>query len=398
MTRRWRKRIAIVGIGESEIGVVPGLDSFELCRQATVRAIDDCGIAKGEIDGVLTTGSFAVLHPMHSVLFSEYLGIRPRYTSLMQIGGATHILNLMTAANAIDSEMCDVALITSGESLRSLCGFEQLLEFFSGDATALYAMGGHREFEVPYGPTLISGYGMYAAHHMAEYGTTREQIAQVAVTIRKHASLHPNAQKREELTIEDIINGKPIASPFTKDECSLISDGGASIIVTTLERARDLKKAPIEIIGVGAKTAQEHVTLSESFSSTPARNAGEEAFGMAGIRPSDVDFAELYDCFSFTPLVTLEDFGFCKKGEGGPFVEGGKRIELGGELPIVTHGGCLSHCHPGLPSGLFHITEAVKQLRGEVEPERQVKDPKIGFVSGVGGIFSSVTALLLARG
>lgn len=397
MARRWRERIAIAGIGESEIGTVPGMDSFELSRQAVVRAIEDCGIRKSDIDGVLTTGSFAVLHPMHSVLLSEYLGIRPRLTSLMQIGGATHILNIMTAAGAIDTGLCDVALITSGESLRSLCGFERLFQLFSGDITALYAAAGHMEFEVPYGVTLISGYGMYAARHMAEYGTTREQMAQAVVSIRKHASLHPQAQKRDELTVNDVLNGKRVAHPFTKDECSLISDGGAAIIVTSLERARDLKKKPVEIIGIGAKTGQEHITLSESFSSSPATQAGRDAFDMAGLEPSDVDFAELYDCFSITPIISLEDFGFCKKGEGGPFVGDGKRIEIGGELPIITHGGCLSHCHPGLPSGIFHISEAVRQLRGEVEPERQVRDAGVGFVSGVGGIFSSVTAMLLAK-
>jgi acetyl-CoA acetyltransferase len=393
----WRKRIVIAGIGETDIGTVPGTDSFTLSRQALVQAIEDCGIEKNEIDGLLTPGSFAVLHPMYSILLSEYLGLRPRYNSVMQIGGATHILNILTAAGAIDAGMCDVALIVSGEALRSLGGFQRLFELFSGDVTALYAAQGHGEFEVPYGPTLISGYGMYAVRHMAEYGTTREHMAQVTRSIRKHASLHPRAQKREELSVEDILNGKPIAYPFTKDECSLISDGGAALIVTTLERARDLRKEPIEIIGGGVKTGQEHITLSESFSSTPAVGAGKDAFAMAGITPSEVDFAELYDCFSITPLITLEDFGFCKKGEGGPFVGDGRRIEIGGELPIITHGGCLSHCHPGLPSGIFHVTEAVRQLRGEVEPERQVNDAKIGFVSGVGGVFSSVSALLLAK-
>ena len=397
MTIPWRKRIAIVGIGESDIGAAPGMNSFDLSRQALVRAIEDCGINKNDIDGLLTTGSFAVLHPMYSLLLAEYVGLRPRYNSLMQIGGATHILNIMTAANAIDSEMCEMALIISAESLRSLSGFERLFQLFSGDVTALFSAAGHRGFEVPYGPTIISGYAMFAARHMAEYGTTREQMAQVTRSIRKHASLHPQAQKRDELAIDDVLGGKPIAYPLTKDECSLISDGGAAIIVTTLERARDLKKQPIEIIGVGMKTGQEHITMSESFSTTPAVRAGKDAFGMAGIRPSDVDFAELYDCFSITPLITLEDFGFCNKGEGGPFIGDGKRIELGGELPIVTHGGCLSHCHPGLPSGIFHITEAVRQLRGEVEPERQVKDARTGFVSGVGGIFSSVSAMLLAK-
>jgi acetyl-CoA acetyltransferase len=397
VTRPWRKRIAIAGIGESDLGTVPGSDSFTLSRQALVRAIEDCGIDKNEIDGLLTPGSFSVMHPMYSVILSEYLGLRPRYNSVMQIGGATHILNIMTAANAIDAEMCDVALIVSGEALRTLGGFQRLFETLNGDVTALYAAAGQREFEAPYGPTLISGYGMYAARHMAKYGTTREQMAQATRSIRKHASLNPEAQKRNELSVDDILNGKEIAYPLTKDECSLISDGGGAIIVTTLERAKDLRKEPIEIKGVGLKTGQEHITMSESFSSTPGVSAGKDAFVMAGVKPSEIDFAQLYDCFSISPIITLEDFGFCKKGEGGPFVGDGSRIEIGGELPIVTHGGCLSHCHPGLPSGIFHITEAVRQLRREVGPERQVKDARIGFISGIGGIFSSVSAMLLAK-
>lgn len=401
MAGRWRKRMAIAGIGESDLGTVPEMDNYELSRQALMRALDDCGLRKTEIDGVMTTGSFAVLNPMYSILFCEYVGLHPRYTSIMQIGGATHILNILTAANAIDSGMCEVALIVSAESLRSLAGFQRLLRVFSGGGaggvTAAFSGIGDPDFEVPFGTTLISAYALYANRHMAEFGTTREQLAQVAVSIRKHASMHPQAQKREVVTIEDVLQAKPIASPLTKDQCSLISDGGAAIVVTTLERARDLKKKPVEILSGGAKTEREHVTLSKSFVSTPAVSAGKDCFESAGLTPADVDFAELYDCFSIAPLISLEDFGFCKKGEGGAFVEGGKRIEIGGDLPITTHGGCLSHCHPGLPSGIFHITEAVKQLRGEAEAPRQVKDPKIGFVSGIGGVFSSSTALLLGK-
>jgi acetyl-CoA acetyltransferase len=186
-----------------------------------------------------------------------------------------------------------------------------------------------------------------------------------------------------------------ISWPLTKDMCSIISDGGGALVLTSAERAQDLRKKPIFLLGAGARTTQEHVSLCEDLIRTASADAGKQAYDMAGLGPKDMDFAEFYDCFSITPILFLEDFGFCEKGEGGPFVESGKRIELGGEIPIVTHGGCHAHCHPGLPSGIFHITEAVKQLRCEIEEERRVENAKAGLITGLGGHFSSHTALIL---
>jgi acetyl-CoA acetyltransferase len=230
---------------------------------------------------------------------------------------------------------------------------------------------------------------------MHEFGTTRQQLAQVAVTIRKHASMHPDAQKRDELTIDEVLSSKLISSPLTKDMCSIISDGGGALIVTSAERAKDLKKEPALILGAGARTTQEHVSLVDDIVRNGSADAGRQAYQMAGLGQEDMDFAEFYDCFSITPILFLEDFGFCGKGEGGPFVEGGKRIEIGGEIPIVTHGGCHAHCHPGLPSGIFHIIEAVKQLRGEAQGPRRVEGAKAGLINGLGGNFSAHTALIL---
>jgi len=217
----------------------------------------------------------------------------------------------------------------------------------------------------------------------------------VAVSIRKHASLHPTAQKRKPLTIDEVLASKMISWPLTKDMCSVVSDGGGAMVVTSLERARDLKKKPVALLGAGARTYREHLSLVDDLVRTGAVDAGRQAYGMAGLGPKDMDFAQFYDCFSITPILFLEDFGFCEKGEGGRFVEGGSRIEIGGEIPIVTHGGCHAHCHPGTPSGLFHIIEAVKQLRGETEEGRQVKGARVGLINGLGGHFSSHTALIL---
>lgn len=395
MGKSWSRQIAIVGIGESDLGTVPDKDPMQLHAQAAKRALDDCGLTNRNVDGVLTAGIANQLILMHSTVVAEYLGIRPRFTTSMQIGGATHIQLVISAANAVHSGMADVVLIVAADSIRSFVGYGEFMGLMGEGITDLYSRIGHSQFEVPYGPTLISTYALGATRHMHEFGTTREQLAQVAVTIRKHASMHPDAQKRDELTIDEVLSSKLISSPLTKDMCSIISDGGGALIVTSVARAKDLKKKPALILGAGARTTQEHVSLVDDIVRNGSADAGRQAYEMAGLGPADMDFAEFYDCFSITPILFLEDFGFCMKGEGGPFVEGGKRIEIGGEIPIVTHGGCHAHCHPGLPSGIFHITEAVKQLRGEAEGPRQVEDAKAGLVNGLGGNFSAHTALIL---
>jgi acetyl-CoA acetyltransferase len=395
MRGSWSRQVAIVGIGESDLGIVPDKDPMQLHAQAAKRALEDCGLKNSDVDGVLTAGTANRLILMHSVMVAEYLGIRPRFTTSMQIGGATQLQMVISAANAIHCGMADVVLIAAADSIRSFVGYGELMGLMGEGITDLFSRIGHPQFECPYGPTLISTYALGATRHMHEYGTTPEQLAQVAVSIRKHASLHPDAQKREPLTIEDVLSSKMISWPLTKDMCSIISDGGGALVLSSAERARDLKKRPVLLLGAGARTIQEHVSLVDDLIRSGSADAGRQAYEMCGLGPQDMDFAELYDCFSITPILFLEDFGFCEKGEGGRFVEGGKRIELGGEIPIVTHGGCHAHCHPGLPSGIFHITEAVKQLRGEVEEPRQVKNARAGLVNGLGGHFSSHTALIL---
>lgn len=395
MSRGWTGQVAIVGVGESELGTVPHKTPMELHAQAARAALEDCGLKRDDIDGVLTAGITNPMEIMHSVLVSEYLGIQPRFTTSMHIGGATQIQLVISAANAIHCGMADAVLIASADSIRSFAGYEKLMSMFVEGVTDLLSRIGHPQFEVPYGPTLISAYALAATRHMHDFGTTPEQLAQVAVSIRKHASLHPTAQKRRPVGIDEVLASKMISWPLTKDMCSIVSDGGGALVVTSLERARDLKKRPILVLGAGARTLREHVSLVEDLVRTGAADAGRQAYAMSGLGPKDIDFAEFYDCFSITPILFLEDFGFCGKGEGGRFVEGGSRIEVGGEIPIVTHGGCHAHCHPGTPSGIFHIIEAVRQLRGEAEQGRQVKDARVGLVNGLGGHFSSHTALIV---
>ncbi len=397
MGKGWSGQIAIAGIGESEIGIVPDKTPMQLHAEAARAALEDCGLEKDEVDGVLTAGITNPMEIMHSVLVCEHLGIHPRFTTSMHIGGATQIQLVISAANAIQAGMADVVLIVSADSIRSFAGYESLMSTFAEGVTELLSSIGHPQFELPYGPTLISAYALAATRHMHDYGTTEEQLAQVAVSIRKHASLHPTAQKRKPLSIEEVLASKMISWPLTKDMCSIVSDGGGALVVTSLERARDLRKKPVALLGAGARTFREHLSLVEDLVHTGAVDAGRQAYTMAGLGPKEMDFAEFYDCFSITPILFLEDFGFCEKGEGGRFVEGGSRIEIGGEIPIVTHGGCHAHCHPGTPSGLFHIIEAVKQLRGEAEEAGQVKDARVGLINGLGGHFSSHTALIVGR-
>ena len=395
MTKGWSKQIAVVGIGESDLGIVSDKDPMQLHAQAAKRALEDCGLKNADVDGVLTAGIANQLILMHSVMFAEYMGIQPRFTTSMQIGGATHIQLLISAANAIHSGMADVVLVAAADSIRSFVGYSEFIGLLGEGVTELFSRIGHSQFECPYGPTLISTYAMGATRHMHEFGTTVEQMAQVAVSIRKHAAMHPDAQKREPLTIDGVLSSKMISWPLTKDMCSIISDGGGAFIVTSAERAQDLKKEPVLILGAGARSTQEHVSLVDDIVRNASVDAGRQAYEMSGLGPKDMDFAQLYDCFSITPILFLEDFGFCEKGEGGPFVEGGQRIEIGGEIPIVTHGGCHAHCHPGLPSGIFHIIEAVSQLRGEAGGQRQVKNARAGLVNGLGGHFSSHTAVIV---
>ncbi len=394
MNKSWSRQVAIAGIGESDLGIVPDRDPMQLHAQAARAALEDCGLKNTDVDGVLTVGTTNRLELMHSVLLAEYLGIQPRFTTTMQIGGATHIQMVISAANAIHCGMAEVVLIAAADSMRSFVGYGELMGLLGGDATGIISRIGHTQFEHPYGPTIISTYAFAAVRHMHEFGTTPEQLAQVAVSIRKHAAMHPDAQKRDPLTIDDVLSSKMISSPLTKDMCSIISDGGGAFILTSAERARDLKKKPVLLLGAGARTLREHISLVEDPIRTGSIDAGRQAYGMSGLTPGDIDFAELYDCFSITPIMFLEDFGFCEKGEGGRFVEGGERIEIGGEIPIVTHGGCHAHCHPGMPSGIFHIIEAVKQLRGEVGGPRQVQNARTGLVNGLGGHYSSHTALI----
>lgn len=382
-----RGKVAIVGAADTEVGVLPGRTPMELCVEAGLKAIADAGLKKSDIDGLLTCNSMAQPMMYHAESVAEYLQIFPRYCMAIGAGGGTTFTAIHHAASAIATGMADIIVISMADSMRSGLSREQALQ--------VQASTGHPEFEQPYGTTVPAYYALIAQAHMAEFGTTQEQLAGIAVSTRQHAARNPAAQMRELITIDDVLASRMIADPLHLLDCSLVSDGGSAIVMCSAERAADLPHDPIYIMGAGEGHSHEHISAARSLTASAAKEAGQRAYAMAGLQPSDIDFAQLYDCFTPTVLVELEDLGFCAKGEGGAFVDSGA-LAPGGALPVNTHGGLLSHSHPGNPGSMFALTESVWQLR-HAAGERQVPEARHGLVHAQGGIMSSHTALVLSR-
>ena len=382
-----RGKVAIVGAADTEVGVVPHLSATQMYVKAAKLALEDAGITKEDVDGLITCNSWVEPYLYHAEMIAEYMQIFPRYCLNVATGGGTTLAIMQHAATAIATGVCNTVLITMADNMLSGLSRNKAIEAMS--------TAGHAQFERPYGPPIPAFYALIAQAHMHAYGTTSEQLAAVSVACRKHASMNPAAQMRTPITVEDVLNSKIIAEPLHLLDCSLVSDGGAAIIMTSAERAKDFKKKPVYMLGVGEGHSHEHISQARSLTTSAAKEAGERTYAMAGLGPKDIDVAELYDCFTPVVIVELEDLGFCPKGEGGRFVEDG-RIELGGELPINTHGGMMSHCHPGHPGSMFSMTEAVFQLRNECGP-RQVKDAEVALVHAQGGIMSTHCSMILAK-
>lgn len=383
-----RNRAVIVGVGESDIGKLPHMTGLGLNAQAAKRAVEDAGLRPSDIDGLLTAYSFTEPYFMLGSVLAEYLGLKPRFCASLVVGGASPAAMLHHAALAVTSGACDVVLVCAGENRASGMTRDETV-------AALTAVG-HPYFEAPYGVSIPSLYGMVATRYMREYGVTREQLASVAVNTRRHASAHPNAHMRTPITIDDVLNSKPVATPLNVLDCCLISDAGGAFIVTTPERARDLRGKPAYLLGIGEAHTHEHLTSAASLTRFGAVESGQAAYSMAGLGPSDIDVAELYDCFTIVPIIELEELGFCERGAGGAFFQEG-HAAVGGRLPVNTHGGMLSHAHAGAVGGLMSIIEAVRQIRGEAEG-RQVDGANVALVHNEGGILSShCTAILGAE-
>jgi acetyl-CoA acetyltransferase len=378
------RRVAIVGAALSDCGRVDDKTAFELHQQATSRALDDAGLTRDDVEGFMSTGTGS-LAPIE---VAEYMGLRPTWVDSTGVGGSAWEFLLEHACAAISAGLLDVVAITYGSTTRAD------LKRGRRGANLSFGSRGPTQFDAPFGHTLISKYAMAARRHMHEFGTTIEQLAEIAVSTRYNASLNPDAYYRDPITVDDVQGGPMIADPLTKLHCCIRSDGGGSVVLASEDRARDCAKIPVWVLGTGE--AVSHTTMSEweDFTESPCARSGAQAFGRAGVSPSDVDLCELYDAFTSMVLLTLEGLGFCAKGEGGAFVEDG-RTRVGGSLPTNTDGGGLSACHPGM-RGIFLLVEATRQLRGECG-QRQVPGARLACVNGTGGWFCSASTAVLGR-
>lgn len=375
-------RIAIVGVAESDYGRVPNMTEMQHHAQATQRALEECGLHKNDIDSVFSS-STTITTP--TLMLCEYLRIFPRYTDSTSIGGSSFEAHLNHAVAAIHAGKCEVALISYGSN--QLSGRGRMMGTASRPATIPEVT-----YESPYGNILVGSYAMAAQRHMHKYGTSSEQLAEVAVVTRRHAALNPHAMYRELITIQDVLNSRMIADPLHLLDCCVVTDGGGAVLVTTEERACDLKQKPVFVLGSSEGHTHAQISQMPDLTITAAATTGPRAFAEAGITPKDVNMAMIYDSFTITVIMLLEDLGFCKKGEGGAFVQNG-RIALGGKIPINTDGGGLSSNHPGM-RGIFLLIEATRQLRGQCGP-RQVEGAKIAVAHGSGGFLSSQATTIL---
>jgi len=372
-----RGSIAVVGAAESDLGqVAPHTSPLDLMAQATRRALDDCGLKLSDIDGIFCAVGQVRLSPL---ALAEYLRLKPKYFDGTIIGGSSFMAHVSHAQAAIEMGLCEVALITYGSTQRSV-------------SRAAASRPEYNYYETPYKPFLpASAYALAASRHMHEFGTTREQLAEVAVAARKWALMNPVAWEKEPLTIEQVLKARMVSHPLTVRDCCLVTDGGGAIILTSAARAKTLKKKPVYVLGVGEAIGHATISNMPNLTLTAAAESGPKAYNMAGIKPGDVNMLSLYDAFTITPILFLEDLGFCPKGEGGRFVSGGA-IAPGGKLAVNTSGGGLSYNHPGM-YGLLVLIEAIRQVRGECG-QRQVKGCDIALAHGNGGVLSSQCTVL----
>jgi acetyl-CoA acetyltransferase len=376
------RRVAIVGAALSDTGRLDRFSPFELHYQAASRALADAGLDKSDVDGFASHGT-GLLAPIE---VAEYLGLRPTWVDGTGVGGSTWEFMVEHASAAIAQGHAEVVVLAYGSTARS--------DLKRRDRRANLSFGsrGPVQFDAPYGHTLIAKYAMAARRHMHEFGTTIDQLAEIAVSTRYNASLNPGAYYREPITIEDVRDSPMIADPLTQLHCCIRSDGGGAIVLTSEDRARDVVSRPVWVLGTGE--AVSHTTMSEweDFTESPAVRSAGAAFERAGVIPDDIDVCEIYDAFTPMVLLSFEALGFCKKGDGGPFVEGGT-MRVDGSMPTNTDGGGLSACHPGM-RGIFLLVEAVRQLRGQCG-DRQVPGAELACVNGTGGWFSSASTAIL---
>jgi acetyl-CoA acetyltransferase len=373
-----RGGVAIVGAAESDLGAVAALMSpIDLMAQGIDRALQDAGLTLPDVDGLFCATTQARTSAMS---LSEYLGLPNVYTDSTIVGGSSFEVQVAHAHAALEAGLCSVAVVAYGSTQRTVGRRAASAREFN-------------PYETPYKPFLpATAYAMAANRHMHEYGTTREQMAAVAVAAREWALLNPAAWEKKPLTIQDVLNARPISDPFTVRDICLVTDGGGAILLVRADRAKDMKQKPVYVLGNGQSITHASISSMPVLTHTGAIESGAQAYRAAGVKASDIDVVALYDAFTINTILFLEDLGFCPKGEGGRFVEGG-RIAPKGSLAVNTNGGGLSYCHPGM-YGLFLLIEAVRQLRGECG-QRQVPGAELALVHGNGGVLSAQATTIL---
>lgn len=375
----------ISGVANTRCGKLPEESCLSLHADVATRAVADAGLTLADVDGLICAYSFTETNPMLASVVAEYLGIQPAYSACVSAGGATGGLQVMTAKALVENGTCRHVLCLTGDN--------RLTGMAPGSAVAALANFGHRQYEVPYGITIPAAYAMVAQRYMHDTGLTAEHLAHIAVTTRRHAGRHPDAQMQKPLSIEEVMQSRPIAEPLRLFDCALISDGAAGILVS----AEPTERRPVvRIAGAGQQNTHEYlIAAPRDLQSFGCKASSAEAFRAAGMTTADIDVAEIYDSFTITLAIELESIGFFAKGTVGPAVADGA-LDLGGALPCNTHGGLLSFGHSGAAGGAFHVVEAVRQLRGEADA-RQVKNAATAFVHGDGGVLSAHVSLILER-
>ncbi|MDO9435971.1 thiolase [Hydrogenophaga sp.] len=372
-----RGKTAIVSSATYGMGEAPGRSSMDLAVSASVRALSAIGLTPADVDGLFIGLPDDFLS---GLTFAEYLGISPRVTDNNRTGGSAFLTHAMWAALALEAGQCDVALIAYGSNQRSAAG---------GLVSAMRPS----PYEAPYKlPRPVGAYALATSRYMHEYGLRREQLGAVAIAARQWAQKNPDAFLRDPLTMESYMQSRVVADPLSVRDCCLVTDGAAAVVMVRAERARDLALRPAYLLGAAAATAHRDISNMPDLTTTAAALSGPRAMAQAGVRPADIDVVQLYDAFTINTVLFLEDLGFCRKGEGGAFVEGG-RIAPGGSLPVNTNGGGLSCCHPGM-YGLFTMVEAAQQL-AHTAGERQVPGAQLALAHGNGGELSSQATLVL---
>jgi len=371
-------RAVVAGAAESDLGAVgDAWSAIDLMAQGVYRALDDCGLSIRDVDGLFCATSQSRLA---GLALAEYLALPEAYIDSTSTGGSSFMGHLARAEAAIAAGLCEVAVVAYGSTQRSL-----------GRKNTSRAEW--NPYESPFKPFLPpTAYALAAARHMHEFGTTREQLAEVAVAARQWALLNPAAWERTPLTVEEVLASRMVSHPLTIRDCCLVSDGGGAVVLTTPARARALAQPPVYLLGTGHCTTHQTISNMPDLVNTGARVSGSLAYAQAGLTSSDIDVVGLYDAFTINTILFLEDLGFCAKGEGGAFVGNG-RIAPGGALPVNTNGGGLSYCHPGM-YGIFLLIEAVRQLRGQCG-QRQVQGAEVALAHGNGGVLSSQYTVIL---